>query len=140
MSLQRQYIWFKIGESVMMCTLTGKLENQIRVPGSTKKGNVTFVKNRASSFTKIRSQQIFNVKGSFLSFETYRSFSYSDTLLYFYIYLHQIYFELTFFPFQQSRHYLLVCSWGKQKSRGFCYTFLFTHLRHKILTAKAWNM
>ena len=36
-----------------------------------EEGNVTFVKNHASSFTKIRSRRIDNVKGCFLSFETY---------------------------------------------------------------------
>ena len=55
----------------MVCVLIKKSDNQTRVPGSTKEGHVTFVKNHASWFTKIRSQRIVNAKGRFLSFETY---------------------------------------------------------------------
>ena len=55
----------------MVCVLIKTSENQTRVPGSTKEGHVTFVKNHASSFTKIRSRRTVNVKRRFLSFETY---------------------------------------------------------------------
>ena len=55
----------------MACVLIKKSDNQTRVSGSTKEGHMTFVKNHASSFTKIRSRSIVNVKGRILSFETY---------------------------------------------------------------------
>ena len=53
----------------MACLLTRKPEIQIRIQGSIKESHVHFVKKHASNCTKIRSQQILNVKGHFLSFE-----------------------------------------------------------------------
>ena len=50
----------------MACILIIKSGNQIRVPGSTKKAHVTFVKNHVSSFTF----QTLHF-GRFLYFETY---------------------------------------------------------------------
>ena len=53
------------------CRSNSIVPNKHKVAGRTREGHVTFVKNHASSFTKIRSRQIVNVKGRFLSFETY---------------------------------------------------------------------
>ena len=57
--------------SVVTYVLIRKSENQTKVPESTKRGHVTFVKNHASALAKIRSRRIVDEKGCFLSFETY---------------------------------------------------------------------
>ena len=54
------------GVCVVACVIIRKSENQTRVRRSTKEGYVTFMKNYASSLTKIRSRQITNVKGRVL--------------------------------------------------------------------------
>ena len=116
----------------MACVLIRKSENQTRVSGSTKEGHVTFMKNHASSFTKIRSWRIANVKGRFLSFETYWDF-FRILILgckFTFILIVVVVIELTFVPFQQPHHCLLVYSWGNRKSRGFCYSVFVTRLRH----------
>ena len=68
-TLSQQTLIFRL--SVVTCILISNSEIQTRFRGSTKEGLVTFVKNHASSFTKIKSQLIVNVKGRFLSFKKY---------------------------------------------------------------------
>ena len=110
----------------MACFLIKKSENQTRVPGSTKEGHVTFVKNHASSFKKIRSRRIFNVKGSFLSFETYWVFFRILILCckFTFILTVVVVIEIAFVPFQQPRHCLLVYFGENYKSRRFWYLVL----------------
>ena len=60
-----------MGVIAVACILIKKSGNQTKVPGSTKDGHMAFVKKHASSFTKIRSRRIVNVKGRILFFETY---------------------------------------------------------------------
>ena len=60
-----------VGLNFVACVQIKKSENQTRDLGRAKEDHVTFVKNHASSFTKIRSRWIVTVKRRFLSFQTY---------------------------------------------------------------------
>ena len=104
---------------VVACVLIRKSNSPIRVQGSIKEGHVTFTKNHASSFTKIRSRQIVNVKGHFLPFEVFRILILCCRFTF--ILIVAVVTELTSVPFQQPRHCLLVNSWRKHKIIQFCY-------------------
>ena len=115
-----------VGLNFVACVQIKKSENQTRDLGRAKEDHVTFVKNHASSFTKIRSRRILNVKGSLLSFGTYWAFFRILMLCWKFTFILTvvIVIELAFVPFQQPRHCLLVYFGGNHKSRRFCYPVL----------------